>query len=98
VPETLFYDIERDVWARFEADGTVTLGMTDPAQTRCSKVVSIRFKALPAADRRAQDQLLPLRRGERWLELRDTNCPTTSGTTRASTSGSGLSAGGRTGS
>lgn len=46
IPESLFYDIERDVWARFEADGTVTLGMTDPAQTRCGKVVTIRFKAV----------------------------------------------------
>ncbi len=46
IPETLFYDVERDVWARFEADGLVTLGMTDPAQTRCGKVVSIRFKAV----------------------------------------------------
>jgi glycine cleavage system H protein len=46
VPEELFYDVERDVWARFEADGEVTLGMTDPAQTRCGKLVSIRFKAV----------------------------------------------------
>ncbi|HET7876182.1 MAG TPA: glycine cleavage system protein H [Methylomirabilota bacterium] len=46
LPEELWYDVDRDVWARFEADGTVTLGMTDPAQTRCGKVVSVRFKAL----------------------------------------------------
>ncbi|HET8577637.1 MAG TPA: glycine cleavage system protein H [Methylomirabilota bacterium] len=45
-PEDLWYDVDRDVWARFEADGTVTLGMTDPAQTRCGKVVSVRFKAV----------------------------------------------------
>lgn len=38
--------MERDVWARFDGDGLVTLGMTDPAQTRCGKVVSIRFKAV----------------------------------------------------
>jgi glycine cleavage system H protein len=46
IPEALHYDVERDVWARFEADGTVTLGMTDVAQTRCGKIVSIRFKAV----------------------------------------------------
>lgn len=34
------------MWARFEPDGLVTLGMTDLAQTRCGKVVSIRFKAV----------------------------------------------------
>ena len=46
LPEELSYDVDRDVWARFEPDGTVTLGMTDPAQTRCGQVVSIRFKAV----------------------------------------------------
>lgn len=46
MPEELCYDVERDVWARFEEDGTATLGMTDPAQTRCGRVVSVRFKAV----------------------------------------------------
>jgi glycine cleavage system H protein len=45
VPPELSYDIERDVWARFEEDGTVTLGMTDVAQTKAGKLVSILFKA-----------------------------------------------------
>jgi glycine cleavage system H protein len=38
--------VEHDVWARIEASGEVTLGMTDAAQTRCGKLVSIRFKAV----------------------------------------------------
>ncbi len=46
--------MERDVWARFEADGSVTLGMTDPAQTRCGKVVSVRFKAVGRHVQRGQ--------------------------------------------
>lgn len=54
IPEDLHYDVERDVWARFEADGTVTLGMTDLAQTRCGKVVSVRFKAVGRQVRRGQ--------------------------------------------
>lgn len=45
VPPELAYDIERDVWARFEEDGTVTLGMTDVAQTKAGKLVSILFKS-----------------------------------------------------
>ena len=45
VPPELEYDVERDVWVRFEQDGTVTLGMTDMAQARSGKVVSILFKA-----------------------------------------------------
>jgi glycine cleavage system H protein len=44
LPEDVAYDVERDVWARLESDGAVTLGMTDPAQTRCGKIVSLRFK------------------------------------------------------
>ena len=45
VPPDLEYDIEHDIWARFEGDGTVTLGMTDIAQTKAGKLVSILFKA-----------------------------------------------------
>jgi len=45
VPPELDYDLENDVWVRFEEDGTVTLGMTDIAQTRAGKLVSILFKS-----------------------------------------------------
>ena len=46
VPEEYLYDLERDSWARIEDDGTVRVGMTDVAQTRCGKIVSITFKAV----------------------------------------------------
>jgi glycine cleavage system H protein len=42
-PEDLLYDVEQDVWVRLEGD-VATLGMTDPAQTRCGKFVSVHFK------------------------------------------------------
>ncbi len=44
IPEDLFFDFERDLWVRFEADGVATLGMTDTAQTRGGKLVNIQFK------------------------------------------------------
>jgi len=44
VPPELSYDVESEVWVRFEDDGTVTLGMTDVAQTKAGKLVSILFK------------------------------------------------------
>ena len=44
IPEGLFYDVARDVWLRPEADGSVTLGMTDVAQTRAGKILHILFK------------------------------------------------------
>ena len=43
IPEDLYYDVERDVWIRFE-DGIATLGMTDVAQTRCGKIAAISFR------------------------------------------------------
>lgn len=65
LPEELWYDVERDVWARFEGDGSVTLGMTDPAQTRCGQVVSIRFK--PAGRRVARGQSLATVESAKWV-------------------------------
>jgi glycine cleavage system H protein len=44
LPDELHFDVERDVWVRFEPDGVATLGMTDVAQTRCGKLVNILFK------------------------------------------------------
>ena len=43
IPEDLTYDIERDVWIRFDGD-RATLGMTDVAQTRCGKFAAISFR------------------------------------------------------
>jgi glycine cleavage system H protein len=43
IPEELSYDIEHDVWIRFDG-GIVTLGMTDVAQTRCGKIAAISFR------------------------------------------------------
>lgn len=43
IPEDLYYDIERDVWIRFDG-GIATLGMTDVAQTRCGKIAAISFR------------------------------------------------------
>lgn len=43
IPDDLIYDVERDVWIRFEGDLAV-LGMTDVAQTRCGKIAAISFR------------------------------------------------------
>lgn len=44
IPDDLYYHLEYDSWARFEVDGTATLGMTDIAQTAAGKLLQIRFK------------------------------------------------------
>ncbi len=45
-PDGLLYDVPQDVWVRLEDDGTATCGMTDPAQTRCGKIVALRFNRI----------------------------------------------------
>jgi glycine cleavage system H protein len=65
LPEALWYDVERDVWARLEPDGTATLGMTDPAQTRCGKIVDVRFKAV--GRRVARGQSLATIESAKWV-------------------------------
>jgi glycine cleavage system H protein len=44
VPPELVYDVARDVWIRPLSDGTLRLGMTDPAQTRSGRLLHILFK------------------------------------------------------
>ena len=43
IPEDCYFDLERDVWIRFEGDLAV-LGMTDVAQTRGGRLVNITFR------------------------------------------------------
>ncbi|HMR97734.1 MAG TPA: hypothetical protein PKE62_00660 [Anaerolineales bacterium] len=45
IPEDLTYDIERDVWIRFDGE-IATLGMTDVAQTRCGKFAAVSFRSV----------------------------------------------------
>jgi glycine cleavage system H protein len=43
IPPDLLYDVDMDVWVRLEGDEAV-IGMTDPAQTRCGKLVAVQFR------------------------------------------------------
>jgi glycine cleavage system H protein len=43
LPADVLYDVEQDVWVRREGD-LVVCGMTDVAQTRCGKIVTLRFR------------------------------------------------------
>jgi glycine cleavage system H protein len=40
IPDDLYYNVENNVWARREADGTVTLGMTTYAAALAGQIVS----------------------------------------------------------
>lgn len=64
IPEDLTYDIERDVWIRFDGD-LATLGMTDVAQTRCGKIAAISFKDV--GKKVAQGKTLATIESAKWV-------------------------------
>ncbi|MCL6563045.1 MAG: glycine cleavage system protein H [Firmicutes bacterium] len=43
-PDHLFYQVDYDVWLEPQADGTVRVGMTDPAQTRAGRILHVRVR------------------------------------------------------
>lgn len=43
LPE-LYYDAEYQIWVRREADGTLTIGMTDLSQTIAGKILHVRVR------------------------------------------------------
>ncbi len=45
IPGNLYYDVEAQVWARKNDDGSYTLGMTDPAQSLAGKILYVDIKA-----------------------------------------------------
>ena len=44
LPEDLYYDVEKDTWAKPLGDNIVMLGMTDVAQTQAGKILHVTFK------------------------------------------------------
>jgi glycine cleavage system H protein len=44
LPPGLWFQVEQDVWLQPQADGTVRLGMTDPAQTRAGRLLNIQVR------------------------------------------------------
>lgn len=45
LPDHLWFDVARDVWVEERSDGTVRMGMTDPAQTRAGRILFVRARA-----------------------------------------------------
>nr|WP_243239387.1 glycine cleavage system protein H [Sulfobacillus harzensis] len=40
----MWFDVEKDVWVEALPDGTVRMGMTDPAQTRAGRILFVRAR------------------------------------------------------
>jgi glycine cleavage system H protein len=64
IPEDLSYDVERDVWIRFEGELAV-LGMTDVAQTRCGRIAAISFRDV--GKKVAQGKALATIESAKWV-------------------------------
>ena len=64
IPEDLYYDIQRDVWIRFDGD-IATLGLTDVAQTRCGKIAAISFREV--GRKVAQGKTLATIESAKWV-------------------------------
>ncbi len=48
LPLHLYYKVEEHLWLRPEADGTITLGLTDMAQTTAGRILVVSFRAIGA--------------------------------------------------
>lgn len=65
IPEEYLFSLEHDNWVRIEDDGTALVGLTDVAQTRCGKIVSITFKAI--GRRLARGRTLAVIESAKWV-------------------------------
>ncbi len=44
IPDDLYYLVDKHVWVRVEADGAITIGITDVAQHLAGKVIAVSLK------------------------------------------------------
>lgn len=49
IPEHLYYLIDKHIWARYESDSVVTVGITDVAQHLAGKVIAVSPKKVGKA-------------------------------------------------
>ena len=54
IPEDLFYQVDKHVWVKLDADGTARIGMTDPAQKLAGKIIVVTPKKLGRSITRGQ--------------------------------------------
>ncbi len=43
-PEELWYGLEENCWVRADADGCLTVGLTDPGQTKAGRILVVTFR------------------------------------------------------
>jgi glycine cleavage system H protein len=66
LPEELHYDVEHDLWARFEADGSVTMGLSDVGQSRAGRILIVTMRRRAGA-RVRRGEVLAVLESAKWL-------------------------------
>jgi len=66
LPEDLYYDVENDLWARFEASGLVTLGLTDVGQSRAGRILVVTIRR-DVGDEVTRGRVVALLESAKWL-------------------------------
>ncbi|GIK10401.1 MAG: glycine cleavage system H protein 2 [Anaerolineaceae bacterium] len=61
----LFYKIEEHLWLRPEADGSITLGYTDVAQTTAGRILVVSFR--PVGARYKKGKTIAIVESGKWL-------------------------------
>ena len=54
IPDDLLYQVDKHVWVKREADGTVRIGITDPAQKLAGKIIVVTPKKVGRTITRGQ--------------------------------------------
>lgn len=66
LPADLAYDVERDLWARSEPDGTIALGLTDIGQSRAGHIQVVSFTRRARAGSVAGGNSLAVLESAKW--------------------------------
>ena len=66
LPDDLYYDVDRDVWAQVRPGGRLRLGLTDPGQTLAGKIQIVSFPK-PVGRRLVPEKALALLESAKWL-------------------------------
>lgn len=65
LPLSLYYKVEEHLWLRPEADGSVTLGFSDVAQTTAGRILVVSFR--PVNARYKQGKTIAIVESAKWL-------------------------------
>lgn len=66
LPADLYYDVEHDLWARFDGDEEVTMGLTDVGQSRAGRLLIVTMRREPGSEVR-RGEVLAVLESAKWL-------------------------------